>query len=133
MSLPMFRVVSADRKRTTGASSDMNSKPCPRQACPAALRRKRSVSGCHDNLQQPVAPRRQGPWSPAPSHTGVFGSPPLCAQTPPTLVREYLLSVAWQLPGKLSFRDASLGSESSPSLLGRFLGRRPAARSTTAW
>ena len=29
--LPMFRVVSADRKGTTRASSDMNSKPCPRR------------------------------------------------------------------------------------------------------
>ena len=52
------------------------------------------ASSCRDNLEQPVAPRRQGPWVPSPSHTGVFGAPPfICAI--PTLVREYLFS--WQL------------------------------------
>ena len=44
-------------------------------------------------LQQPAAPRRQGPWVSSLSHTGVFGPPPFCAI--PTLVREYLFS--WQL------------------------------------
>ena len=47
--------------------------------------------GCRDNLQQPVAPRRQGSRGPSPSRTGVFGSPPLGAI--PTLVREYLVPV----------------------------------------
>ena len=79
------------RARITGASSNMNTKPCLRRACPVARRRKRSVSGCHDNLRQPVAPRRQGPWVPSPSRTRVFGPPPLIAL--PTLVREYLFSV----------------------------------------
>ena len=91
--LPMFRVASADRKRTTGVSSDMNSKPCPRRDPSVARRRKRSVSGCH--------------------------APPLVAI--PTLVREYLLFLAvWEL----SLRDASPGSESSPS---RLVGFRVAA------
>ena len=47
---------------------------------------------CRDNLQQPVAPRRQGSRGPSPSRTGVFGSPPLGAI--PTLVREYLLDTS---------------------------------------
>ena len=47
--------------------------------------------GCHDNLREPVAPRRQGPWVPSPSRTGVFGPPPLVVS--PTLVREYLITV----------------------------------------
>ena len=54
--------------------------------------RPQHASSCRDNLQQPEAWRRQGPWVPLPSHTGVF---PFCALTPPTLVREYLFS--WQL------------------------------------
>ena len=45
------------------------------------------ASSCRDNLQQPVAPRREGPWVPSPSHTAVFGPPPLCTLSPPTLVR----------------------------------------------
>ena len=45
-------------------------------------------SSCRNNLQQQVAPRRQGPWVPSLSRNGVFGAPPLGAI--PTLVREYL-------------------------------------------
>ena len=37
--------------------------------------------GCHDNLREPVAPRRQGPWVPSPSRTGVFGPPSPCCIT----------------------------------------------------
>ena len=47
---------------------------------------------CRDNLQQPVAPRRQGSRVPSLKRAGVFGSPPLCAM--PTLVREYLLDTS---------------------------------------
>ena len=32
-------------------------------------------SSCRNNLQRPVAPRRQGPWVPSLSRNGVFGSP----------------------------------------------------------
>ena len=85
------------------------------------------TSSCRDNLQQPVAPRRQGPWVPSPSHTGVFGAPPFCAI--PTLVREYLF--AWQL-GRSLFRLPAQGPSRPLSLLGRFWGRRPFARSTIA-
>ena len=38
------------------------------------------------NLQQQVAPRRQGPWVPSLSRNGFFGAPPLGAI--PTLVRK---------------------------------------------
>ena len=34
------------------------------------------TSSCRDNLQKPVAPRRQGSWIPSPSNAGVFGAPP---------------------------------------------------------
>ena len=37
------------------------------------------ASSCRDNLQQSVAPRRQGPWVPSPSYTGVLVLPLLCA------------------------------------------------------
>ena len=52
--------------------------------------RPQHACSCRDNLLQPVAPRRQGPWVPSPSHTGLFGLLPFCALTPPKLFREYL-------------------------------------------
>ena len=37
------------------------------------------VSRCRDNLQQPVAPRRQGPWVPFPfAHWGLWAPSLLC-------------------------------------------------------
>ena len=74
------------------------------------------ASSCRDNLQRPVAPRRQGPRVPSPSHTGVFGPPPFCAL--PTLFES--TSFTRVAVRKLSLRDASPGSESSPLSHGRF-------------
>ena len=60
-----------------------------------------------------MAPRRQGPWVPSPSHTGVFG-PPLFLLIQFTLVREY--SVWWQL-GLVLFGMPARGP-SRPLLVG---------------
>ena len=82
---------------------------------------------CRNNLQQQVAPRRQGLWVPSLSRDGVFGAPLLGAT--PTLVREFLFRRKWQL-GRFPLRDASQGSEPSPPSDGRFQGRRTLVRST---
>ena len=63
----------------------------------------------------------------SPTHSGVFGPPPLFVLMQSTLVREYLLFVAVR---PHSLWVASPGSESSPR--GRFLGRRPCSRSAIA-
>ena len=86
--------------------------------------RPQHACSCRDNLQQPVVPRRRGPWAPSLSRNGVFGAPLLGAI--PTLVREYLFVAV----GPHSLRDDSPGSESSPSSDGRFLGRCPLVRCT---
>ena len=86
-------------------------------------------SSCRDSMLHPVAPRRQGPWVPSPRTLGSSGPLPSCALMPPTLFREFLFSVA----GPLSLWVASPGVLSQPpASLGRFLGRRPAARSAIA-
>ena len=62
-----------------------------------------------------VAPRRQVPRVPSPSHTGVFGPPSFCAL--PTLFRDVAV-------GSLSLWVASPGVLSQPPAShGRFLGR----------
>ena len=74
---------------------------------------------CRNNLQQKMAPRRQGPWVPSLSRNGVFGAPPLGVI--PTLVREYFF--LWQL-GLILFGMQARG----PSrLLLRLDGSRVAA------
>ena len=94
--------------RLTGSEMKMTNGPMRATVHPC------QSSSCRNNLQQPVAPRRQGRWVPSPSRTGVVGAPPLSAI--PTLVREYLFVAV----GPLSLRDASPGSESSPSSDGQF-------------
>ena len=55
---------------------------------------------CRNNLQQPVAPRRQGPWVHSPSLNGVLGAPPsgrflfgMPAQGPSRPLRQ--MAVSW--------------------------------------
>ena len=81
-------------------------------------------SSCRNNLQQQVAPATPGSLGPLPFHAMVFLGPSPSGNT--TLVREYLFVAV----GPHSLRDASPGSESSPSSDGRFWGRRPLVRST---
>ena len=40
------------------------------------------VGSCRENREQPVAPRRQGPWVPSPSHTWGLWGPSLFVQYP---------------------------------------------------
>ena len=84
------------------------------------------TSSCRHNLQPAVAPRRQGPRVPYPSHTGVFGPLP-CVQHP-----RRFESTSWSglAVRTQSLRDASPCSESSPLSLGLFYGRRPFVCST---
>ena len=53
------------------------------------------ASSCRDNLQQPVAPRRQGPWVPPLHALGVFGHPSLVCNT--HVVLRVPLGHEWQL------------------------------------
>ena len=121
-------------KRPRSSSADRPSSESPQRTRRPERRHKPEyydvdsrTSSC---LQRPVAPRRQGPWVPAPSYTGVFGLPPFCALIPPTLFLEYLFSLA---VGPISLWVASPGVLSQPpASLGRFWGRRPFVRSTIA-
>ena len=83
-------------------------------------------SGCRDNLQQPVAPRRQGSRAPSLQSAGVLGPLP-CVQCP-----RWFESTSWSglAVRPLSLWDASPGVLSQPPLsLGRFQGRRPSVLS----
>ena len=89
------------------------------------------TSSCRDNLQKPVAPRRQGSWVPSPSSAGVFGAPPFFLHRCHPRGFESS-SFLWHL-GRFSLWVASPGVLSQlPASLGRFMGRRPFVRSTIA-
>ena len=81
---------------------------------------ERHTSSCRNNLQKPVAPRRQGTWGPSPLYTGVFGAPPfLCTDATHAVSRVPLFCGSWAA--------FSLGCQpgSSESAAWSVLGRRP--------
>ena len=88
--------------RLTGSETKMTSGPTRATVHPYR------TSSCRNNLQQQVAPRRQGPWVPSLSRNGVFrGPPPWCnthagSRVPLGNVADGPLSLWVASPGVLS-------------------------------
>ena len=115
-------------KKTSKMGTVMNFSPMETKATKETKRLTHATvhpcraSSCRDNQQQAVAPRRQGPRVPSPSHTGVFGPPPFCALMTPTLFREF--SFFWQF-GRFLFGMPARSYESAPFFAWSVLGSPP--------